>query len=107
MTGTVTAATLRDALGSASERDGGATARLVRALESIGWREGESASPREVARDVLPAIAACVREHRDLPLLHRQIADVLRASGPLLDGSLPPTSAYLPAATELVRIFVG
>ena len=107
MSRAISAAELRAALGAASAADGGATARLVRALESIGWREGDSASPAEVASEVLPAIASCVREHGDLALMYRQIAEVLRSSGPMLDGSLPPISSYLPAASELVRLFVG
>lgn len=97
---------LRDALGSASAMDGGATARLVRVLESIGWRGGDAASAEEVAQELLPAITACVREHGDRALLYRQVAEVLRASGPVLDGSLPPTSDYIPAAAEIVRGFV-
>jgi hypothetical protein len=102
----VTVAMLRDALGAASGSDGGATARLVSALESIGWRGGDSASAEEVAQEVLPAIASCVRDHGDRALMYRQIADVLRGSGPMLDGGMPPASEYLPAAAAVVRGFV-
>lgn len=106
MTAPVSAQALRDALGAASSADGGATARLVGALESIGWRGGDAASPEEVAQELLPAIASCVREHHDMGLMYRQMAEVLRASGPVLDGSLAPASSYLPAAAEVVRLFV-
>lgn len=102
----ITLEMLRLALGNASASDGGATARLARVLEGIGWRGGDSASPEEVAQEVLPAIASCVREHGDRALMYRQVAEVLRSSGPVLDGSLPPTSDYLPAAAEVVRGFV-
>jgi len=102
----ITLEQLREALGTASASDGGATARVVRALEAIGWRGGDSASPEEVAEEVLPAIASCAREHGDRALMYRQVAEVLRSSGPVLDGSLPPTSEYLPAAAEVVRGFI-
>jgi hypothetical protein len=103
----ITVAALREALGSASAADGGATARLTEALEAIGWREGDSAGPAEVAQELLPAIASCAREHGDLGVLYRQLSEVLRASGPALDGGMPPASSYVPAAAELLRRFVG
>lgn len=102
----VTASALRAALGDASGGEGGATARLVRAIESIGWRGGDSAEPAEVAADVLPSITSCAREHGDLGTMYREIAEVLRASGPVLDGSLPPVHDYLPAAAAVVRGFL-
>jgi hypothetical protein len=111
MTAPVTAADLRAQLAPAEDAadraGGGASARLVRALEAIGWRGGDAASPEEVAAEILPAISACARGQGDMGALYRQIAEVLRGSGPLMDGGLPPTSAYLPAATEIVRRFVG
>jgi hypothetical protein len=81
--------------------------RLAAALETIGWRGDDLASAEELAAELLPAIEACARDHRDLDVLERQIAEVLRASGPVLDGSLPPTAAYLPAASEVVRLFTA
>jgi hypothetical protein len=107
MTTPLTVAALRAALGTASGSDGGATARLTEALEAIGWREGDSVSPAEVAQELLPAIASCVREHGDMGVLYRQLSEVLRASGPVLDGGLPPASSYVPAAAEVLRRFVG
>ena len=98
---------LREALGAASSSDGGATARVARVLESIGWRGGDSASPEEVATEVLPSIASCVREHGDRGVMYREIAEVLRGSGPMMDGGLPPVSDYIPAAAEIVRRFAA
>ena len=110
MSGPVTAADLRACLGSTVEggvSTQGATARLVRALEAIGWRGADLAGPEEVAAEILPAISGCARGQSELPAMYRQIAEALRANGPVMDGGLPPTAAYLPAAAELVRRFVG
>jgi hypothetical protein len=109
MSAPVTAAELRAQLapGDDAGAGGSASARLLRALEAIGWRGGDVASPEEVAAEILPALSACARGQGDIPALYRQIAELLRANGPVMDGGLPPTSAYLPAATEIVRRFVG
>lgn len=100
-------ASLRTAFRDASLASGGATLRVTQALEAIGWRGSDAVEAGEVAQEIVPAIAAFAREHGDLSLLHRQVAEILRASGPLLDGSLPPSAAYLPAADEVVRRFIG
>lgn len=106
MTGPAQAAVrIRDRL--AASGGGAAAARLTHVLESIGWRVGDSASPEDVAQEILPALSACAREQSDVGALYRQIAEVLRGSGPLLDGGLPDTSAYLPAAEEIVRRFIA
>jgi hypothetical protein len=111
MSAPVTADDLRAQLAPAADAadgaGGGASARLLRALEAIGWRGGDAASPEEVAAEILPALSACARGRGEMAALYRQIAEVLRANGPVMDGGLPPTSAYLPAATEIVRRFVG
>ena len=103
----VTLQALRDALGDAGAGESGATSRLTRAIEAIGWRGGDSAEPAEVAGDVLPSIASCAHGHGNLGTMYREIAEVLRASGPVLDGSLPPVHDYLPAAAEVVRGFIA
>lgn len=107
MTAAASVAELRDALGAGSSADGGAVARLTRALEEIGWRGGDALEPGEVAEELLPAVTSCAREHGEMATMYRQIAEVLRASGPVLDGSLPPLHDYLPAAAELVRRFIA
>lgn len=98
---------LRGALGDAGTAEGGSLSKLTRAIEAIGWRGGDSAEPAEVAQDVLPSITSCAREHGNLGTMYREIAEVLRASGPVLDGSLPPVHDYIPAAAEVVRRFVA
>jgi len=103
----VTIDALRTALGAATASNGGATPRLTQVIESIGWRGGDAAEASEVAQEIAPALAACVREGGDLGAMYRQVAEVLRHSGPVLDGSLPPVTDYLPAAAEVVRRFVA
>jgi uncharacterized iron-regulated protein len=98
---------VREALGTASAEDGGATARLTRALEAIGWRGGDSVDAAEVAQEVLPSIASCARDHGNVGTMYREIAEVLRGNGPALDGSLPPVHDYIPAAAEVVRRFIA
>lgn len=39
--------------------------------------------------------------------MYQGIAETLRRNGPVLDGSLPPTESYLPAAYDVVRRYVG
>jgi len=80
----------------------GAAPSLTRALEHIGWRAVREPSPEELAGYLAHLLDACVHEHRDLMVLMDGMAMVLRDTGPLLDGGLPPVEAYLPAAEELV-----
>jgi hypothetical protein len=49
---------------------------------------------------------SCVHLHRDVQALAYAIASVMRDAGPLLDGGLPPIEAYLPAAEEVLRLYV-
>ncbi|HYD51233.1 MAG TPA: hypothetical protein VEA99_01350 [Gemmatimonadaceae bacterium] len=80
----------------------GGDARLARALRAVGWSGTELTEAEEVAEMLASVVDACVTGHRDLATLYRDVADVLRHAGPLLDGSLPPVAAYLPAAEEVV-----
>jgi hypothetical protein len=110
MNSSVTSDTLRAALASrqhasASDDDRGVEA-LAAALEAIGWRGADTVSAEEVAELLLPAIDACAHRDHDVAALYREVAEVLRGAGPLLDGGLPPVSAYLPAAEEVIRRFV-
>ncbi|MGZ9193603.1 MAG: hypothetical protein ACXW65_15215 [Gemmatirosa sp.] len=84
----------------------GATPALTRALERIGWRAVRDPSPEELAGDVYFLLEACVREHHDVDALAWATATLLRDSGPLLDGGLPPIDAYVPAAEELLQQYV-
>lgn len=108
--GRVTLEALRERL-ERDERDasasGGATAGVARALRAIGWSGTDLAGASDVAALIVPTIGACVRRHRDLAAMYQGIAETLRRNGPVLDGSLPPTESYLPAAYDVVRRYVG
>jgi hypothetical protein len=80
----------------------GSAPALARALEHIGWRAVRDPTPEELAGYLAMLVDACVHEHRDIMVLLDGMATVLRDTGPLLDGGLPPVEAYLPAAEELV-----
>ena len=108
--GRVTLDALRERL-ARDERDasasGGAAAGVARALRAIGWSGTDLASASDVAALIVPTIGACVRRHHDLAAMYQGIAETLRRNGPVLDGSLPPTESYLPAAYDVVRRYVG
>jgi hypothetical protein len=111
MKSSVTADTLRAALASRQHASSGDDDRAVEALtialEGIGWHGADTVSAEEVAELLLPAIDACAHRDHDVATLYREVAEVLRGAGPLLDGGLPPVSAYLPAAEEVIRRFVS
>lgn len=90
---------------TADEGDG-ASPVIARGLERIGWRAVREPSPEELAGHLFMLFEACVHDHRDVSLLSYGIASALRDAGPLLDGGLPPVEAYLPAAEELLRLYV-
>lgn len=85
---------------------GGATPRLTRALESIGWRAMRDPSPEELAAHLVLLLDACVHEHRDPSMLEYAIALSLRDAGPWLDGGMPPVEAYIPAAAALLEQYL-
>ncbi len=80
---------------------------LTRALERIGWNSVPDASVAYVASEMALLLDACVDAHRDVRALSFNIASVFRELGPHLDGGLPPVEAYLPAAEELLRLYVS
>ncbi len=84
----------------------GASPALARALEHIGWRSVREPTSEELASELVELIANCVHEHRDVHALTHAIAVLFRAAGPMLDGGLPPVEAYLPAAEEVLRLYV-
>ena len=81
--------------------------RLLRALRAVGWGGTDVAETADVADMLAPILDACVTGHRSLPALYRDVAEALRHAGPLLDGSLPPAAAYLPAAEEIVARYAA
>jgi hypothetical protein len=85
----------------------GAAPALAIALERIGWRAVRDPSPEELSGDLALLVEACVHDHRQVLDLTYAIASTLRHAGPLLDGSLPPVEAYLPAAEEVLQRYVA
>jgi len=84
----------------------GATPALTRGLERIGWRSIQDPSAAEIAGELVLHVEQCVCGHRDVHALAYGIATFFRDVGPSLDGGLPTTEAYLPAAEELLRLYV-
>lgn len=84
----------------------GASPHIAAALEQLGWRSVGEPSADEVAGELVLMFDACVRVHHDVSALMYAIAAFMRDVGPLLDGGLPPTEAYFPAAEELLRLYV-
>jgi hypothetical protein len=80
--------------------------RLTNALDAMGWRSAGGASSDEIASFASHILDACVTGHRDLGLAARDLADLMR-TGVDLDGSLPPVSAFLPAAEDLLRRYAA
>ena len=84
-----------------------AEARLSQALRAIGWGGTDVVDAEEVAALLVPLIDACVTGHRQVAALTRDVAETLRDAGPLLDGSLPPAAAYLPAAEDVLARYAA
>jgi hypothetical protein len=80
---------------------------LTRALRAVGWGGTDVADAEEVAALLVPLVDACVSGHRQLAALARDVAETLRHAGPLLDGSLPPAAAYLPAAEDVLARYAA
>lgn len=84
----------------------GAVPGITRALELVGWRSVGDPSADELASHLVLMFDSCVHVHRDVQELTHVIAAIMRDAGPLLDGGLPPVEAYLPAAEEVLRLYV-
>ena len=90
----------------ADRQSGGAAPRLAAALAAIGWRAVGDPSPEELASYLVDLVDACVTDHQDPERLVGAVARLLRDSGPLLDGGLPPVEAYEPAARDVLERYV-
>ena len=86
---------------------GGASIGLAHALERIGWRSVGEPTPEELASHLVALVEACVVDHQDVDALAYHVAATLRQFGPMLDGGLPPTEAYLEAAEGVLREYVS
>jgi hypothetical protein len=100
-----TYALLRDTFLADTSGGRSAAPALARSLELLGWHAVQESSPEELASHLVFMLDDCVHDHRDLDVLARAIAGLLRDHGPFLDGGLPPMEAYLPAAEELLRLY--
>jgi len=85
---------------------GGATPHLAGAVAAIGWSSVGEPTPDELADYLVELVDGCITDHHDPEQLVSDIARLLRDSGPLLDGGLPPVAAYEPAARELLERYV-
>lgn len=101
----ITLAALRDRY-LADRAGDGASPGLTAALAAIGWHSVADPSVDDLAAYLLELFDACFADHHDLEWLVMAIARVLRDSGPLLDGGLPPVAAYEPAAREVLERYV-
>lgn len=85
---------------------GGATPRLAEALAAVGWHSVGEPTPYELADYLVELLDACITEHHDPDRLVTDVARLLRDSGPLLDGGLPPVAAYEPAARDVLERYL-
>jgi hypothetical protein len=97
----------RDRAGETDGRRGLIEARLEQALDAIGWRSADGSSSEEVAAVAVHILDACVHGHHDVDAATRAIADLLYNSAASLDGSMSAASAFLPAAEEVLRRYIG
>jgi hypothetical protein len=96
-----------DQRASLGDGESGPEARLTRAFDAIGWRSAGGESLEGVAAFAAQILAACVTGHRNTATAVRDIADLMRQSMADLDGSMPPASAFVPAAEDVLRRYVN
>lgn len=82
-------------------------ARLVLALEAIGWRSAGGESAEEVAPLAAHVLDACVHGHQDPRRAARELAELLRSSAAALDGGGAHVTAFIPAAEDILRRYAG
>ena len=84
-----------------------AESRLANALDAIGWRAANGASSDEVAARAVYIVSAYASHSVDRAATVQSLAELLRASTGGMDGSLPPTSAFIPAAEDVLRRYAA
>ena len=92
---------------AADEQASQAARRVAAALAAIGWRSASDAPAEEVAVGISLMIAACVRRHRDLAVLRRNIARHLHQHAHTVDGSGAGVAAWEPAAAQILERYAG
>lgn len=81
--------------------------RLTLALDSIGWRSADGLDSSEVAEIASHIVAECVSSHRDVSRAVAELAELLRAAAAMLDGGSMPAAMWMPAADELLTLYVS
>lgn len=84
-----------------------AESRLANALDAIGWRAANGASSDEVAARAVYIVSAYASHAADRAATVQALAELLRANTGGMDGSLPPTSAFVPAAEDVLRRYAA
>jgi hypothetical protein len=86
---------------------GAAARRLAGILDSLGWQSASDAPAAAVAPEIALMIRACVRGHRQLDTLRRNVGEVLRRYSHPLDGSGTSVAAWAPFAAQLLDRYAG
>jgi len=81
--------------------------RAAGALDAIGWRAASDMPAEELAGDLVLIVVACVKGHRDLAKLRRDVADCLRMHAHHLDGSASAREDWEPAAARFIELFAA
>lgn len=81
--------------------------RVATILRQLGWDSASEEPAESVAAGVPGIIGACVRGHRDVRKLYRDLAAHLRAHAHMLDGGGAPPSAWEPLAVALLDRYVA
>jgi hypothetical protein len=79
--------------------------RLASAVEASSLRLSGEMSANNVASHLSIIIGACVNGHRDVGILHRDIADYLRSVAHDANGSSMTVEYWLPSAAQIVTIY--
>lgn len=98
---------LDEPAGSASPTSGAAARRVAGILDSLGWQSASDAPATAVAPEIALMIRACVRGHRQVDTLRRNVAEVLRRYSHALDGSGTSVAAWAPFAAQLLDRYAG
>jgi hypothetical protein len=107
---TVSIARLQSRHARDRERQGEAdvvASRLALALDSIGWRSADGLESSEVAEIASHIVRECVSSHRDVSRAVAELAELLRAAAAMLDGGAMPAAMWVPAADELLSLYVS
>jgi hypothetical protein len=107
----ITSAALRERVRTdrAAARTGGlgVGGRLSRALDAIGWQSSGGDESIDVASEVELLLDDCVSGRSDAATLTYQIAELLRHSMADLDGSMPSTAEFVPAAEDVLQRYLS